>query len=90
MADLVGGFVERLAPVHAQCDSVGGAVEGLLPPNMRPHCRFAGVSGGNVKIVVDAASYMYELQLCKTELLLELQRLCPGARLRRIQVAMTG
>ena len=90
MADLVNGFVERLAPLPVRCDSVAAAMEGLLPPNMRPHCRFAGVSAGSVKLVVDAASYMYELQLCKSELLAELQRLCPGARLRRIQVVMTG
>ena len=90
MADLVGSFVERLAPVHARCDSVESVLEGLLPPAMRTHCRLAGVSGGNVKLVVDSASYMYELQLCKAELLTELQRLCPTSGLRRIQVGMTG
>jgi Dna[CI] antecedent, DciA len=90
VADLVGGFVQRLAPVHARCDSVGAALEGLLPPNMRDHCRFEGVSSGNVKIVVDGASYMYELQLCKSDLVMELQRLCPSARVSRIQVVMTG
>ena len=90
MADLVGGFVERLAPVQARCDSVSEALEGLLPPAMRDHWRLAGVSSGCVKLVVDGASYMYELQLCKAELLQELQRLCPSARLGRIQVGMTG
>jgi len=90
MAELVGNFVQRVAPVRAQCDSVGAALEGLLPPSMRQHCRFAGVSAGNVKIMVDGASYMYELQLCKADLLMELQRLCPSAGVRRIQVAMAG
>ena len=90
MAETLGAFVERLAPVQRRCDSVHAALEGLLPPTMRGHCRLGGVSGGNVKLVVDSASYMYELQLCKSELLMELQRLCPGAGLRRIQVAMTG
>ena len=90
MADMLGGFVEQLAPVQERCDSVQGILESLLPPTIRGHCRLAGVSGGNVRLVVDSASYMYELQLCKSELLMELQRLCPGAGLRRIQVAMTG
>jgi len=90
MADLVGGFVERLGPVQAHCDSIEGALAGLLPPALRAHCRLGGVTGGSVKLVVDSASYMYELQLCKSELLMELQQLCPSARLRRIQVTMTG
>ena len=90
MAELVGSFVQRVAPVHARCHSVGAALEGLLPPNLRAHCRFAGVSAGRVKLVVDGASYMFELQLCMSELLNELQRVCPGAGVRRIQVAMSG
>lgn len=90
VADLVGGFVQQLAPVHARCDSVAAALEGLLPPNMREHCRFEGVSAGNVKLLVDGASYRYELQLCKSDLLMELQRLCPSARVSRIQIVMTG
>jgi len=88
MADLVGGFVERLAPVQARCESVAEALQGLLPDSMRDHCRFAGVSAGSLKLVADSASYMYELQLCKSDLLTELQQLCPNARLHRIQVAM--
>jgi len=55
---------------------------------MRRHCRVVSVTGGSVRVAVDAASYMYELQLCKAELLAELQRLCPGAAVRRIVVAM--
>jgi len=90
MGELVGNFVQRVAPVHARCDSVGAALEGLLPPTMREHCRFGGVSSGSVKLLVDGAAYMYELQLCKSELLNELQRMCPSAGVRRIQVAIAG
>jgi len=31
---------------------------------------------------------MFELQLCKAVLLRELQRLCPSAKIRRIDVVM--
>ncbi|MHC4494517.1 MAG: hypothetical protein ACYSYM_01700 [Planctomycetota bacterium] len=34
---------------------------------------------------VDSSSYMYELQLCSSELLEELQQQCPKARLTRIK-----
>jgi len=90
IGDMIGSFVERLQPVHARCDSVGEALESLLPPNMQDHCCLGGVSTGCVTLIVSGASYMYELQLCKADLLLELQRLCPAARLRRIQITMAG
>jgi hypothetical protein len=87
---VVAGYVEALERIPARCDSVTEALEGLLPPAMRGHCRLGEISGGSIKIVVDSASYMYELQLCKAELLGELQRLCPGVPLRRIHVTMSG
>jgi hypothetical protein len=88
LGDAVGDFVERLGPLYARCGSLTKAWEALLPPMMREHCRIESVTGGSVRVTVDAASYMYELQLCKAELLAELQRLCPGASVRRIVVAM--
>ncbi len=90
LGDAVGDLVERLAPVHARCDSVSQAWQGILPEALRRHCRIESVTGGCIKVVVDAASYMYELQLCKAELLAELQRLCPRAALRRMTVAMAS
>lgn len=88
LVDALGDFVERLAPVQARCDSLTQAWESVLPETMRKHCRIDSVNGGCLKIAVDGASYMYELQLCKAELLAELQRLCPQASLRRIAVAV--
>ena len=90
IGDMVEAFVERLEPIHTRCDSVAEVLESLLPPSIRPHSRLGGISAGTVTLIVSGASYMYELQLCKAELLLELQRLCPTARLRRIQIVMAG
>lgn len=90
IGEVVAGFVERLGPVPARCDSVREALEHLLPPPMRDHCHLGEISGGCIKLVVENASYVYELQLCKAELLEELQRVCPGAGLRRIHVVMAG
>ena len=88
MGELTSGFVAGLTPVYERCNSVGEAWEQVLPPTLRAHCRIGGIQGGCLRIVVDTASYMYELQLCKEELLTELQRLCPGTGLRRVQVGM--
>jgi hypothetical protein len=88
IGDLVSGFVDGLGPVHAQYDSVAQAWETLLPGGLRAHCRIGGISNGSLKILADGSSYMFELQLCKAVLLRELQRVCPAARIRRIDVAM--
>jgi hypothetical protein len=88
IGDLVSGFVERLSPVCSQYDSVAQALASLLPETLRAHCRIAGVSNGCLKVAADGSSYVYELQLCKAVLLRELQRVCPTARVRRIEVGM--
>lgn len=88
MGDLVSGFVDRLRPVSSRYDSVAQAWEDLLPGNLRAHCRIGGVSNGSLKVLADGSAYLFELQLCKAVLLRELQRLCPSAKVRRIDVAM--
>jgi len=88
IGELVGGFVDRLSPVHSRYDSVAQAWENLLPGALRAHCRIGGMGNGCLKILADGSSYLFELQLCKTALLEELQRLCPSARIRRIEVAI--
>jgi len=88
IGDLVSEFVGRLSPVCSQYDSVAHAWASLLPETLRAHCRIAGVSNGCLKVAADGSSYMFELQLCKAVLLRELQRVCPAARVRRIEVGM--
>jgi hypothetical protein len=88
IGELLTGFVQALGPVHDRYDSLAEAWQGLLPATLRSHCRMMGLSGGCLKIAADGSSYVYELQLCKPVLLRELQRLCPVARVRRIEVAM--
>lgn len=88
MGAIASGFVAKLTPIYEGCDSVVQAWEQVLPPNLRSHCRMDGFRNGCLHIMVDGASYRYELQLCKAELLTELRRLCPGTGLRRIQISM--
>jgi hypothetical protein len=89
LGELLPTVVQALGPVHDRFDSVADAWDGLLPSNLRSHCRLGSFTGGCLKVLADGSSYIYELQLCKAVLLRELQRLCPGARVRRIEVSMT-
>jgi len=88
LGELLPGFVQALCPVQDRFSSVVEAWEGLLPDNLRSHCRLGSFADGCLKIVADGSCYLYELQWCRPVLLRELQRLCPGARVRRIDVAM--
>ena len=88
IGDLLTGFVENLGPVHDQYDSLAEAWEELLPDALRSHCRVAGLSSGCLKVAADGSSYLFELRACTTDLLRELQRSCPAARVRRIDVVM--
>jgi hypothetical protein len=88
LGELLPEFVRALGPVHNRFDSLAEAWEGLLPDNLRSHCRLGSFSGGCLKIVADGSCYLYELRMCTGELLRELQRLCPGARVRRIDIGM--
>jgi hypothetical protein len=89
MGDLVAPFVQALRPVHERYDSLAEVWDDLLPDNLRSHCRVGGLADGSLKVLADGSSYLYELQLCRGVLLRELQRLCPAAKVRRIDVAMS-
>jgi hypothetical protein len=62
--------------------------EELLPVELVQHCEVSGLSGGQLKILVNSPCYMYELSLCSSKLLAELQRRCPQARLKEIKFAI--
>jgi len=88
LGELLPGFVQALGPVHDRFDSLADAWEGLLPGNLRSHCRLGSFTAGCLKILADGPSYICELRFCTADLLRELQRLCPRARVCRIEVSM--
>ena len=88
IGEALGGFVERLGPAPVAGGTVAEVLPRVLPPSLRKKCRVAAVSDGCVKLVADGSSYLYELRLCQAGLLEELRRLCPGSRLRRIEISM--
>jgi len=89
LGDVVRQFMEnQVSPQQARFGTIEDVWGGLLPAELRQHCEIAGISGGRLEVLVDSPSYMYELQLCSSELLGELQRQCPGARIKKIKFAV--
>jgi len=78
-------MAEQISPRQARLCEVAEVWDRLLPGSLHEHCEIVDISRGLLKVEVDSPSYLYELQLCSEELLEELQRQCPGARVTRIK-----
>ena len=78
-------LTEQIAPQQAKFSQIDDVWRDLLPAALQQHCEIVDISGGQLDVRVDSPSYVYELQLCSSELLSELQRLCPRARLTKIK-----
>lgn len=86
LGDIAKELMEnRISRQQARFGSITEVWNQLLPEELRHHCKIDGVSGGWLKVMVDLPAYKYELQLCSSLLLSELQQQCPRANLKKIQ-----
>lgn len=86
VGDVVQTFVTKwVSPRQARFGAVVEVWSRLLPVELYRHCEIVDISGGQLKVKVDSPAYKYELQLCRAELLKELQQQCPKARLTEIK-----
>ena len=79
---------DEVAPQQRRFASIVRLWSQLLPAELHGHCRVVDISAGSVKVLVESPSYMYELQLCASAVLKELQQACPEARLQKIKLAV--
>ncbi len=79
---------KRISPQQARFRQIAEAWSRLLPAELCGHCEIVDISGGQLNVQVDSPSYKYELQLCSSELLEELQRQCPRVRLTKIKLVV--
>lgn len=86
LGDAVQQFIaEQVSPRQARFGAVAELWSQLLPAELCRHCEIVDISGGQLKVRVDSPAYKYELQLCSSEILEELQQQCPSARLTKIK-----
>jgi len=78
-------MVEQIAPMQSRFGGLAQAWGETVPGEVGRHCEIVEVAGGQVKVRVDCPAFMYEMQLCRMELVEELQRRCPEARIKRIK-----
>lgn len=89
LGDVLSGLIEnRVSPQQIRFGLIAEALGQLLPAELCQHYRIVDISGGRLKVLADSPSYMYELQLLSCELLKELARRCPRARIKEIKFAV--
>lgn len=89
LGDVLSELMERrVTPQQSRFELITEAWSQLLPAELCRRCRIDSISGGRLKVLTDSPSYMYELQLLSSELLEELSRQYPQARIREIKVAV--
>lgn len=90
LGDAVQKFMaEQVSPRQARFGAVAELWSQLLPAELCRHCEIVDITGGQLKVRVDSPAYKYELQLCSSELLEELQQQCPKARLTEIKLVVS-
>ena len=77
---------EQVSPKQKRYGAVLEAWSQALPEELSRHCEIIDISGGQLTIRVDSPSYKYELHLCSSEILKELQRQCPRIRLTKMKL----
>ena len=78
----------RISPQQAVFSSVAEVWSQLLPAGLHEHCEITGIFGGELKVQVDSPAYLYELKLCSSELVGELQSRCSKARIQAIKFVL--
>lgn len=90
LGDVLGQLMDRrISPQQARFGPVAEAWGHLLPEELGRHCRISDISGGQLKVLVDSPPYAYELRMCSAELLEELRRECPRAKIKKIKVVIS-
>lgn len=81
-------LTEQIRPLQAKFGELADVWSEVVPKELCEHCKIVDAACGQLKVCVDSPAYMYELQLCSSELIKELQRQCPRARLKRIKFVL--
>ena len=79
ISDLVGTFIRReVIPRQKRLARLGRAWRELLPEELLEHTCLENLSCGVLRVLVDNAPSLYELNQIKEELLDQLRQYCPG------------
>ena len=79
-------YIEKGLLRHRRQSRLIDLWEELLPPGLAGHCKLVSLLRGVLKIEVESGPYMFEMQNICQELLENIQRNCPAARVDSIKL----
>ena len=88
LGDLVRSLMQDIEPQKERLDPIVAAWCKCVPPGLGEHCCIRGFNRGILQVSVDSPVYMFNLQMCCNDLVIELQRMCPQSGLRNIKLKL--
>lgn len=89
LGDVLSRLLEgRIQPLCARLGPVLEVWDELLPEELARHCRIEEAVGGELKVSASSPAYAHELRMCAGQLVAELRRQCPRAKIRSIKVSV--
>jgi hypothetical protein len=86
LGDLLSELMQcRVLPQQTRFEMIIEAFNQILPTELCQHCTIVDIFRGRIKVIADSPSYVYELKLLSGELVKEMARQCPKARIKEIK-----
>ena len=87
LGDILQGFLENyIDPQQRKIEPLLRVWNNLLPTQLGSHCRIVDLSGRQLSVAVDSAAYRQELSWCSQEIIRQLEKLCPAAKVKKIKI----
>jgi hypothetical protein len=78
----------HLAVKRTRFAQVALAWQQLLPAELLSNCSVNGLQAGRLKVVAKSPVHMFELRLCRAELIKQLAVLCPRVKIQSIDIVV--
>ena len=85
---LVSMMANKIMPQQELFCRASDIFNNLLPAEIYEHCRIDGLYNGQLRVIVDSPTYMYQLQIYNSDILAELKRQCSKYRIKKIKFAI--
>ena len=89
LADSINEFMKDwVSPRQARFGPIIRLWQQLLPEELYRHCEITDIRGGQLNVRADSPSHASELRWCSSEIVLQLQKNCPSAKIKKIKVTV--
>jgi hypothetical protein len=89
LSDVIASMMmNKIMPQQELFCRASDIFKNLLPAEIYEHCRIDGLYNGQLRVIVDSPTYMYQLQMYSSNILVGLKRQCSKYRIKKIKFAI--